>query len=260
MPQQADWIIEEAFDRTGAEHMARDEELARERIGNEGLPNVLRLYSWRPAAVSIGYEQSMDAIDLEACERAGIDVVRRPTGGRAVLHANELTYAVVMRYGTGIYSTHNVIVRALLNSFASLGRRASALDLTQRAAGSGFRQHYMPGALTNAACFASSARHEVLFDGKKVIGSAARRFSGVFLQHGSILLANDHLQLPDLLRMSDTEREAMRLLLTSETATLSDVLGRTISIPEAAAALRERFVNEICELLACQQPGEPALA
>jgi len=173
-----DWLIEEAFDRNGAEHMARDEELARLRIEQDDLPNVLRLYSWQPHGLSIGYQQSLDAIDLEACTRAGVDVVRRPTGGRAVLHANELTYAVIMRAEAGIYRTHNLIVQALLNSFEPLG--ADQLNLT--GGETNIRAAYATGTLTNAACFASSARHEATFEGRKVIGSAQRRFGKVLLQ------------------------------------------------------------------------------
>jgi lipoyl(octanoyl) transferase len=244
-----DWILEEAFDRTGAEHMTRDEELARELLANPLLPNVFRLYSWQPQAVSIGYQQSMDAIDLEACESHGADVVRRPTGGRAVLHANELTYAVIMRCDGGIYRTHNMIVDALLRSFETLG---AALDLTSRSSDTNFRSTYATGTLTNAACFASTARHEATHNGRKVIGSAQRRFGDVVLQHGSILLTNDHLLLPTLLRLSDEDRSRMQALLERETASLSQVCGRPISIEESAAALRERFIPEICELLACQ--------
>ncbi len=235
--------------------MARDEELARERIERADLPNVLRLYSWQPHGVSIGYQQSMDAIDLEACASVGVDVVRRPTGGRAVLHANELTYAVIMRADTGIYRTHNLIVRALLNAFEPLGARR--LDLT--GGDSNIRTAYAPGTLTNAACFASSARHEATFEGRKVIGSAQRRFGEVVLQHGSILLTKDHLRLPELLRMSEDDRRRMRALLERETATLADVCGRPISIEEAAQAARERFVPEICELLSCQEQVPMAL-
>src|SRR5438046_364988 len=123
------WTIEEAFERTGAEHMERDETLVRALASDDEHPNVLRLYSWCPAAVSIGFQQSMSAIDRQACAGHGVDVVRRPTGGRAVLHANELTYAVVMRSQTGIYRSHNVIVQALLHSFEALGAQ---LDLTSR--------------------------------------------------------------------------------------------------------------------------------
>ena len=244
-----EWIIEEAFDRPGAEHMSRDESLARELIANPKHPNVLRIYSWQPHGVSIGYQQSMEAVDLEACVRHDVDVVRRPTGGRAVLHANELTYAVIMRFEGGIYRTHNTIVDALLRSFETLG---ASLDLTSRSSDINFRSTYAAGALTNTACFASSARHEATHNGRKVIGSAQRRFGDVVLQHGSILLTSDHLRLPDLLRLTDDERVRMRALLERETASLSQVCGRTISIEESASALRERFIPEICELLACQ--------
>jgi lipoate-protein ligase A len=243
------WIIEEAFEETGATHMARDEKLARELIADPARPFVLRIYSWRPHAVSLGFQQSIDAVDLEACAKHGVDVVRRPTGGRAVLHANELTYAVIMRSDGGIYRTHNMIVEALLRSFDLLGAR---LDLTSRSSDSNIRSTYATGALTNAACFASSARHEATHNGRKVIGSAQRRFGDVVLQHGSILLTNDHLLLPELLGLSDEDRARMHALLERETASLSDICGRPISIPEAAEALRERFVPEICELLTCQ--------
>src|SRR5437868_2001654 len=117
------WTIELDFERSGAYHMERDESLARLHLENEGLPNILRLYSWQPPAVSIGFQQSMDSADLDACNLAGVDVVRRPTGGRAVLHANELTYAAVMRAnpGEGIYAAHNRIIGALLSSLEGLG-------------------------------------------------------------------------------------------------------------------------------------------
>ena len=76
-----DWSIEEAFDRSGAEHMSRDEALARELLADPLRPSILRLYSWQPHAVSLGYQQSTDAVDSVACAKHGIDVVRRPTGG-----------------------------------------------------------------------------------------------------------------------------------------------------------------------------------
>jgi lipoate-protein ligase A len=134
-----DWIVEEAFDRSGPEHMARDEELARALIADPSRPYTLRIYSWNPSAVSLGYQQPMDAVDLNACKKYGVDVVRRPTGGRAVLHANELTYAVIMRFDGGIYRTHNLIVDALLRSFDTLGAR---LDITSRHSDSNFRSTY----------------------------------------------------------------------------------------------------------------------
>jgi lipoyl(octanoyl) transferase len=221
--------------------MERDEQLARERIEDPALPSVLRLYSWQPSAVSIGYQQKIETIDLEACHKAGIDVVRRPTGGRAVLHANELTYAVITRANPadGLYIVHNLIVNALLASITNL----ALLTPTQEPLLVTPRTGASHKATLPIACFASAARHEVTWQGKKVIGSAQRRFGEVVLQHGSILLTRDHLQLPELLALSEPDRLQMRETLERETASLSDVFARKISIPECAAAIRDHFVG-----------------
>ena len=215
--------------------MARDEELARERIANPSLPSVLRLYSWRPPAVSIGYQQKLETIDVESCNNFGIDVVRRPTGGRAVLHINELTYAIITYASPaeGLYAVHNQIISALVNSLVSLAAFDSEpLTVTPRSG----KQVALP-----VACFASAARHEVTWNGKKVIGSAQRRFGEVVLQHGSILLSKDHLLLPELLALSAEEKIRMRQTLEKETATLSDVFGHVITIQECAAAIKQNF-------------------
>ena len=237
--------------------MERDEFLARERFANPALPNVLRLYTWQPFAVSIGFQQKMESVDLEACRRAGVDVVRRPTGGRAVLHANELTYGVILRAepGQGIYAVHNLIVEALLASLEGLGSEFEQMEITGRTTAKPFGEIYGAGSLTNEACFASSARHEVTYEGRKVIGSAQRRFGDVVLQHGSILLKNDHLRLAEFLSLPKESRERMRKLLVRETATLSDVFGRSIGAEEAAESIRERFVTNFNEQQ-CQQKIE----
>ena len=245
------WLIEENFDMPGEYHMQRDESLTRDRIERSDLPNVLRLYSWSPYAVSIGFQQKMESIDLGACREAGIDVVRRPTGGRAVLHAEELTYAVIMRISPehGIYAAHNMIVESLLASLGGLGPEFENMNITGHSPNSDFRANYQPGTLTNAACFASSARHEVTYKGRKVIGSAQRRFGDVILQHGSIMLSGEHLRLPDFLTLSEEDRSRMRRLLEHETATLSDVFGRPISPLEAANSVKLQFTHHICKRL-----------
>jgi lipoate-protein ligase A len=219
--------------------MERDEQLARERVENPALPSVLRLYSWLPSAVSIGYQQKMETVDLDACQTAGIDVVRRPTGGRAVLHANELTYAVITRAhpAEGLYAVHNQIVSALVAAISTIADTEQSLEVTPRP-GKSEQKFSQP-----LACFASAARHEVTWHGRKVIGSAQRRFGEVVLQHGSILLTNDHLQLPELLSLSESDRVQMRETLIRETATLADVFAREISIRECADAIRTHFVE-----------------
>ncbi|HEY3875040.1 MAG TPA: hypothetical protein VGM92_06160 [Candidatus Kapabacteria bacterium] len=235
----SDWTFDRSFDRSGAYQMERDEALARERITNSKLPSVLRLYSWQPPAVSIGYQQKIETIDSNACNERGIDIVRRPTGGRAVLHYNELTYAVITRAhpADGLYAVHNRIVTALVESIQSMSSSSStdksALTVTPHA---GTEKTALP-----VACFASVARHEVSWNGKKVIGSAQRRFGDVVLQHGSILLTEDHLLLPELLALAPEEKSRMQNLLERETATLAEVFGRTISILECAEAIRTHF-------------------
>ncbi|HWF45133.1 MAG TPA: hypothetical protein VG537_10870 [Candidatus Kapabacteria bacterium] len=252
----SEWRIEEDFEMPGAHLMHCDEDLALERIAQPDLPNVLRLYSWSPFAVSIGYQQKLESVDLAACKTAGIDVVRRPTGGRAVLHAEELTYAVIMRTPPeqSIYAAHNRIVEALLASLEGLGPEFQNMQITGRSSSANFRSNYQSGTLTNAACFASTARHEVTYMGRKVIGSAQRRFGDVLLQHGSILLSHEHLRLPNLLTLSPDERARMLRLLESETATFSDVFGRCITPLEAANSVKARFIQHICSRL--HEPSE----
>jgi lipoate-protein ligase A len=232
--QHRNWRIEFDFDRTGAHHMERDETLARDFPGN-----VLRLYTWSPPALSLGFQQKIEAVDRQSAEALGVDVVRRPTGGRAVLHWNELTYAVIHKSDAseGIYAVHKRIIGALLQSLSALGPKHTELSLTTGSSDSGFKEVYKPGTLTNAACFASSARHEVTWRGRKVIGSAQRRFGEVVLQHGSILLSNEHLKLPELLALTIDQRESMAALLLRETATLSDVFERTLSPDIVASAI-----------------------
>jgi lipoyl(octanoyl) transferase len=241
------WIIEEAWDRPGAEHMDRDESLARERV-NDASPNVLRLYTWKPWAVSLGYQQDAASVDVEECASRNVDIVRRPTGGRAVLHAEEITYAVIMRAepGQGIYAAHNAIVQALLESIRGLGPEGQELALTGPIADSGFKEIYAESRPSNIVCFGSSARHEVTFRGRKVIGSAQRRFGEVVLQHGSILLGDAHLQLADLLTVPPEKRASVLELLNREATTLSDVFGRPITAQEVASCVRSSFVQHIC--------------
>jgi lipoate-protein ligase A len=233
-----EFIIEEVFDRPGLYHMRRDEELVLRARDSENFQPVLRLYSWKPYAISLGYQQSDEEIDREACAREGVEVVRRPTGGRAVYHSEELTYAVILRHepNEGIYAVHNRIAQMLLDALQPLC--GGKLELTSKRSGEGIRNIYKDGLATNIACFASSARYEITYEGKKVVGSAQRRFGNAVLQHGSILLGNEHLRLGEFLRIPDEEKTKMKELLSRETATLSDICGRNVSIEEAAEEFR----------------------
>jgi lipoate-protein ligase A len=142
----------------------------------------LRLYAWRRPTVSLGYAQrGREAFDAGAARRLGVGVVRRPTGGRAVLHADELTYALAAPtsagpLAAGIGASYRLISSGLQAGLESLG---AAVRL-ERSAGA--------GAAARGPCFAARARFELTFAGRKMAGSAQRRRDRALLQHGSLLL------------------------------------------------------------------------
>ena len=167
---------------TGAENMARDVRLA-EAVARGEHPPTLRLYGWAPPAVSIGHHQTPEtACDPAACAAAGWDVVRRPTGGRAVLHASdEVTYAVALPLTLapeGVLSSYAWIADALLAAYRLLGVPA------ELARGRGLEDR-------SGACFDAPARSELVVAGRKVTGSAQVRRGGYLLQHGSLPLHFD---------------------------------------------------------------------
>jgi lipoate-protein ligase A len=230
----------------GAYHMARDLVLTENLRDDPAAPNILRLYSWNPSCISLGYQQDESVINAEACKNAGVDIIKRPTGGRAVYHAEELTYAVIMRFepSEGIYAVHNKIAESLLELLQPMCK--NELELVGRTSvrpqdSDGLKSvllnsvPYSPDTLTNIACFASTARYEITWRGKKVVGSAQRRFGNAVLQHGSILLSDEHRRLPEFLNISPSEKEEMRAMLKKETATISQIAGKEIT-PEMALA------------------------
>ncbi|KAB2926001.1 MAG: lipoate--protein ligase family protein [Bacteroidetes bacterium] len=232
------WRFIDSGPLTAAENMRLDTELA-EHAPEEG--PVLRLYAWRPWAVSLGYHQSEADIDRDRCTAFGYDVVRRPTGGRAILHANELTYCVAMPAdGRGIAAVYAMISAALVNGLADIcpavGFEPSQPDL---------RALYRSDA--SVPCFSSSSRYEVQAGGRKLVGSAQRRFTTVrgeetVLQHGSVLLGPEHALLAELLPAENGDvRRTVRDEFERKTVDLSTAAGRPVSYAETAAAVRRGF-------------------
>ncbi len=166
------WRFENTGVRSGVFNMEYDEALARALIDGTG-NSTIRIYGWRPIAISLGRNQSMDEIDLNKTSVAGIDVVRRPTGGRAILHANELTYSVVMQVkDKKILTVYKDISRALIAGLQELGAPV-AIEKSQPYFPSLYR------ATSAAACFSSTGRYEIKCGSKKLVGSAQRRYSTV---------------------------------------------------------------------------------
>ena len=238
MPPQ-EWTYVSSGAQTGAFNMALDESAARALASGEGSP-VLRLFRWRPWAVSLGYNQSAADIDAARCAAGGIDVVRRPTGGRAILHADELTYSIVMPAGRrSILQVYNEISTALVRGLAIYG-----VDVALQKSQPDFAKEYRSA--SSVPCFASSARYEIEWRGRKLVGSAQRRFGGpagdVVLQHGSILCGDAHVRLADYLASPlDGARETIRAALRAKTADLHMITGEAVRMDDLERSVRKGF-------------------
>lgn len=233
----ADWLTVIEPDVDGEANMERDIEMAR-RCAVDGRHR-LRLYSWSPWTLSLGHHQTDVTINNDLLGERGWGVVRRPTGGRAVFHAEEITYAVAMRGGgEGIHQTYAAIVAAIRRGLERLG----AHDLEFSRSRPDFRSHYERE--ESASCFSASALNELTWRGKKIVGSAQRRYDGALLQHGSILLDSAHLMAIDILYpdAAPERRNLLKQRLSERTATLREVLGGTLPpFDTIASALAEAF-------------------
>ncbi len=194
--------------KTGSENMAVDEALMYS-VKNGESPPTIRFYSWNPPCVSIGYFQKLDQeVDSVVCDKLGYDIVRRPTGGRAVLHNHELTYSVIVgedhpMIPNEITKAYKILSQGLLNGVKLLGLHAS---LTEQAINS--------SKTGSAACFDAPSWYELVVEGKKIIGSAQVRKEGILLQHGSIPMTFNSKSLLQVLNFSsqDTRNRTEKIL------------------------------------------------
>jgi lipoyl(octanoyl) transferase len=171
----------------GEENMRRDLALL-EACARGAIPGAVRLYGFAPACLSLGRLQPMSDVDLEACDRDGIDVVRRPSGGRAVLHDQEVTYSVVCRSSDPVFGGRVLESCARIHAAIAQGLASLGVSTTPRSMPADLRRDARDGAAVSD-CFAHPAAHELLDDrGRKLVGSAQARRAGALLQHGSVLL------------------------------------------------------------------------
>ena len=180
-----------------------------------------RFYSWQPFAITLGYNQASSGIDVEKCRQAGVDVVRRPTGGRAVFHADEFTYSFFSdssEQNSEIYRmVHEIIRRALepLGIYAEFCR--STLQRSQGAQSA-----------ASVSCFTASAKYELQVQGRKLVGSAQRKTRNVLLQHGSLPLSGRHKELCGFITFSEENEQAeISEELERKTISLEEILGYT---------------------------------
>ena len=200
---------------------------------------VLRLYRWNPYCISLGANQSFEDIDLPKTRYHNIDVVKRPTGGRAILHSQELTYSVVYPLeprasAKNIYNEINLALRKGLINFDS---RLSVIDLEHTQPD--FKNFYKSDIST--ICFAVSAKSELNFNGKKLVGSAQRKLGGVILQHGSILCGEYHKRIVDYLNLSDKQKNEMLEEISSATIDLKSALDVEVDYVKLSSSILRGF-------------------
>ncbi len=205
------WLLIDDVPAGGARNMAVDEFLLNRVEKNGGAP-VLRLYSFSPPAITLGYHQAAaKAIDLEAATADGLDVVRRITGGRALLHDGELTYSVTAPvgppFGQGLADTFLVIAGVIVSALRGAGIDACL----------GSAKHTGIESTMSSPCLVSTSRHEITAEGKKISGSAQRRTGGAFIQHGSILLRGGSERIERYLRGGWTGLAGMITTVEAET-------------------------------------------
>jgi len=229
------WRLVVDSDLPGAINMARDVATL-EAVSTGRSSATLRLYGWDPPCLTLGRHQGNEAADFNFCLAEGIDVVRRPTGGRALLHHLELTYAVVALLGKGelprgLQDAYRLICGALVEAMQALGVEA---ELT-----SGNVNLQLPGPRSTVPCFEAPAGGEVVVGGRKLIGSAMRAHAGAILQHGAIVLDwNGWLQAGSMGLKDDASHRA-------RITTLRDEISHEVPRPVLERTLIEAFSSSL---------------
>ncbi|HQL00373.1 MAG TPA: lipoate--protein ligase family protein [Smithellaceae bacterium] len=232
------WRLLSYRQNSAFENMAIDEAVFEETV-RTGKSPTLRLYGWRPAAVSIGYFQDVAAgINLDRCRAEGVDVIRRPTGGKAVFHSAEVTYSLVASrherlFPDDIQETYRIISLCLVRALSSLGIEAV---LSPPSPSAGRR-------LLDACCFSAPSGNELLVKGRKICGSAQMRTRGGFLQHGSILMSFDPDQTADLILPGHSAGDIETL--AGSVAVIHEELGRPVTEETVCEALERGFTEEL---------------
>lgn len=247
MSEKPTWRLLITPPAPGAWNMAADEAIAAHASRGD-VPPTLRFYRWQPACVSLGRHQPLVDIDLSRCAALGYDVVRRPTGGRAILHTDELTYSVAGPQDNpvlagAVLDSYLRLSQGLLAGLERLGLRVAKTPPSNRAA-----------ADAGPVCFEVPSAYEIVAGDRKLVGSAQSRRQGWVLQHGTLPLVGDVTRLVEVVVFSDeAERVAQREALTQRAATVQELLGRPVAFAEAAEALAAGFSAALGVRL---EPGE----
>lgn len=230
------WFFTDTGLNTGSFNMEFDLLLANSLKSDEA---VLRLYRWEPYCISMGANQSIDSLQISKIKNDDLDVVVRPTGGRAILHSEELTYSVVYpaKNLSSLRNLYKEINLALHKGLLFFNERLQGLNLEQG-------EPHFPSFYKNeesAICFAVSSKNEINFNGKKLVGSAQRKMENVILQHGSILCGSYHKKISDYLLLAESKIIKIREELNKTTTDLNEILKIPIDIDSLSKSIKLGF-------------------
>lgn len=210
---------------TGSKNMQRDLDLFHEQE-KESAPTMLRLYSWKPACISLGYSQNIDReIDLEKSGKLGWEVVKRPTGGGIVFHNEaEITYSLICGIDglpAGLIPSYKKISEAVILGLREIGIRAEirAQNLEHRTQNTGL-------------CFSYPAEYEVVVDNRKIVGSAQKRGRRALLQQGSIFVRPNEKEIFSVLKKDHANEKSI---------SVEEILGRPVGFDDLKDALTTGF-------------------
>ncbi len=229
-----EWRLLTTSYHDGAMNMAIDEAITLSMAEGK-VPPTLRLYGWKPRCLSLGYAQRAEEVEWDECLERGIEVVRRPTGGRAILHDQEVTYSVIAPEDNPLVSgsvlqSYLKISQGLLLGLQNLGLSVEMVS------------HKDLEALGTAACFDSPSFYELVVGGRKAVGSAQNRKNGILLQHGSIIREIDVDLIFNVLKFPTQEvRNRMKQAFRRKACSLQEAAGRALTDREIMMAVSEGF-------------------
>lgn len=234
------WSFIDSGSASGLYNMQFDIELAKRAELEKAA--FFRLYMWSPYCISLGANQKFEDIKLEKAKSDGIDVVKRPTGGRAILHAEEWTYSAAFPTALGLSSQeiYRRISLALVRGLRTYDEKLIGAELEN------IKPDFSEALKrpSGAVCFATAAKSEVKFNGKKLIGSAQRKMNGAILQHGSLLCGNYHTKLTDYLEAENSEIEFIKEEMLGKTIDISQITGKAVDYGKLKQNLIEGFETE----------------
>ena len=243
-------LIKDSY-HTGFINMAIDEAIM--IAHREGLvPPTIRFYQWSPPAVSLGYFQDLKKeIDVDVCQDMRIDIVRRPTGGKAVLHDKELTYSFIIKenhplVNDSILDTYKKISGGMIRGLSYLGIKAELVPLREKLKSNPLlkgEKSEIRHSDFKSICFSVPSQYEVKVEGKKIVGSAQVRKREIVLQHGSLLIELEKDKLFSVFNFPSVQiRE--RLKTRFNATSLEEILKKKIKFSELSEILPRGFEEE----------------